>query len=218
MRLIMFGPPGAGKGTQSKMLTQRCEIPQISTGDILRGAVKKGTAVGLEAKSYMDRGALVPDEVVVRIIEERLQEPDCQKGYILDGFPRTVVQAEALSQALGRLGKEIDAVINIEIRDEELWRRLTGRRVCTQCGQEHNLFFKPPRREGVCDRCGAALFQREDDREEAIRNRLETYKKQTEPLIQYYRERGKLVTVNGEKEISQVFDEIGAALERMSRK
>ncbi|MBI1987449.1 MAG: adenylate kinase [Nitrospinae bacterium] len=217
MRLIMFGPPGAGKGTQSKMLTQRYEIPQVSTGDILRGAVKKGTAVGLEAKSYMDRGALVPDEVVVRIIEDRLQEADCQKGYILDGFPRTVVQAEALSRALGRLGKEIDAVINLEIRDEELWKRLTGRRVCSHCGQEHNLFFKPPQREGVCDCCGAALFHREDDQEEAIRNRLVAYKKQTEPLIQYYRERGKLMTVNGEKEISQVFDEIWAALERMSR-
>ncbi|MBI2877680.1 MAG: adenylate kinase [Candidatus Tectomicrobia bacterium] len=215
MHLIMFGPPGAGKGTQSKMLLQRCDIPQISTGDILRDAVRKGTAVGQEAKSYMDRGALVPDEVVVRIIEDRLQEPDCQKGYILDGFPRTVGQAEALSLALERLSKGIDAVVSIEIHDEELWKRLTGRRVCTQCGQEYNIFFKPAQQEGLCDLCGGSLFQRADDQEETIRTRLETYKRQTEPLIQYYRERGKLVAVNGEKEISQVFQEIWTALERI---
>lgn len=163
----------------------------------------------------MDRGALVPDEVVVRIIEDRLQEPDCQKGYILDGFPRTVGQAEALSLALERLSKGIDAVVSIEIHDEELWKRLTGRRVCTQCGQEYNIFFKPAQQEGLCDLCGGSLFQRADDQEETIRTRLETYKRQTEPLIQYYRERGKLVAVNGEKEISQVFQEIWTALERI---
>lgn len=208
MRLILFGPPGAGKGTQAKLLGQRYGIPQVSTGDILREAIKKGTSLGLEAKGYMDSGGLVPDRVVIGIIEERLQEEDCGKGFMLDGFPRTIAQAEALSLVLRGLKRDLGCVINIDIDHEELWKRLTGRRVCSKCGEEFNIFYKKPSQENICAKCGAILIQREDDKEATIEKRLKVYKEQTEPLIDYYRRENKLKTVAGQGDIATVFQKI----------
>jgi adenylate kinase len=213
MRLILFGPPGAGKGTQAKLLSKRYSIPQISTGDILRESVKKGTSLGIEAKSYMDSGVLVPDRVVIGIIEERLQESDCTQGYILDGFPRTVTQAQTLSQVLRKSEKDIDYVINIEIAPEELWKRLTGRRVCSKCGEEFNIYYKKPSQDATCDKCGSTLIQRDDDKEAVIEKRLKVYKEQTEPIIDYYRQTGKLRSIDGRGEISAVFEKIRQLLE-----
>ncbi|OGW14994.1 MAG: adenylate kinase [Nitrospinae bacterium RIFCSPLOWO2_12_FULL_45_22] len=213
MRLILFGPPGAGKGTQAKLLGQRYGIPQVSTGDILREAIKKGTPLGLEAKGYMDRGALVPDRVVIGIIEERLQDRDCAKGFILDGFPRTIAQAEALSLALKRLRRDLDCVININIDHEELWKRLTGRRVCCKCGEEFNIYYKKPSQDNICDKCGSGLIQRDDDQEATIENRLRVYKEQTEPLLGYYQKENKLKTAAGQGDIPSVSQKIYQILE-----
>lgn len=205
MRVILLGPPGAGKGTQAQRLTQTLGIPQVSTGDILRAAVAAGTPLGREAKATMDQGALVPDGVVIGIIRERLAAPDCARGYILDGFPRTAAQAEALGETLQALGTPLTAVLSITVEPEELVRRLSGRRTCGNCGAAYHLETAPPRRAGLCDRCGGALLQREDDREETIRKRLAVYREQTAPLVAYYRGRGLLREVDGRGDIDDVF-------------
>lgn len=208
MKLILLGPPGAGKGTQAKMLTERFDIPQISTGDILRAAVKEGTPMGVKAKSFMDAGALVPDEVVIGIVRERLQKEDCAAGFILDGFPRTVAQADALKDTLHSLGKDLDAVISLEVDTEALVERLTGRRTCRECGKGYHVKFDPPRVAGRCDACDGELFQRDDDREETIRKRLEVYHEQTSPLVAYYGNEGLLVPIDGMQEIGTVQEKI----------
>ena len=198
MNLILLGAPGAGKGTQAEILSKKLDIPTISTGNILRAAIKNGTPVGLKAKSYMDAGQLVPDEVIIGIIGERLEEEDCRKGCILDGVPRTIAQAEALEKA----DIKIDAVIAIEISEEEILRRMSGRRVCEACGSSYNLEALPPRVEGICDNCGGKLIQRKDDTPETVKARLEVYHKETEPLVEFYRQRGLLrkVGVAADKE------------------
>ncbi len=208
MNIIMLGPPGAGKGTQAKMLVEGLGIPQISTGDMLRAAVKDGTELGKKAKEYMDAGKLVPDEVVIGIVKERLAQPDCEKGFILDGFPRTIPQAEALDRVLEELGKRIDYVINVAVPNEELITRLTGRRTCRQCGAMYHVVFNPPREEGRCDKCGGELYQRDDDKEETIRQRLEVYEAQTAPLIEYYERKGVLYNVDGTGAIEEIFQSV----------
>jgi adenylate kinase len=208
LNLILLGPPGAGKGTQAQKMVDRYHIPQISTGDILRASVKETTSLGMRAKGFMDQGQLVPDEIVIGIIEERLKAKDCNPGFILDGFPRTIPQAEALHPILTKLGKKIDHVINIEVDPEELVRRLTGRRTCKNCGAMFHLLFQPPQKEGICDRCGGPLYQRADDKEETIRTRLKEYEKQTAPLIQYYQGKNTLRSVRGVGGPNQIFNQI----------
>lgn len=210
MNLILLGPPGAGKGTQAKMLMDKYAIPQISTGDILRAAVKAGTEMGKLARSYMDKGALVPDEVVIGIIKDRLAAPDCQQGFLLDGFPRTVPQAEALEKVLSDLGRKIDHVISIEVPDEELVKRLTGRRTCGRCGSGFHVAFDPPKKEGVCDKCGDKLIQRDDDNEATVKNRLKVYQDQTQPLIDFYGRKGRLRPIDGVGSIKEIFARIAA--------
>ncbi len=217
MNLILLGPPGAGKGTQALRIVERYRIPQISTGDILRAAVKEGTPLGKKVKTFMEQGQLVPDEVVIGIMEERLKAPDCQRGFILDGFPRTVGQAEALQTILTRIGKEIDHVINIDVDPEELVRRLTGRRTCKQCGAMFHVSFHPPEKEGVCDRCGGTLYQREDDQEKTIRTRLKEYQDRTFPLIQYYSREKRLRSIQGAGGEEQVFGQVLGYLGEMPR-
>ncbi|UCG39624.1 MAG: adenylate kinase [bacterium] len=212
MDFILLGPPGAGKGTQAKLMIDKWSIPQISTGDILRAAVREGTSLGVEAKGFMDRGELVPDRVVIGIIAERLKEKDARKGFILDGFPRTIPQAEALGTILQDLGRNIDHVISIEVDEEELVRRLTGRRMCKNCGESFHVVFNPPAREGVCDRCKGELYQRDDDKEETIRQRLAVYGQQTEPLIAYYSRTGNLRRIDGFSSIEDIFSRIVEAV------
>ncbi|MBU5615476.1 adenylate kinase [Geomonas azotofigens] len=213
MNLILLGPPGVGKGTQAKLLIDRFGIPQISTGDILRAAVKELTPMGIKAKGFMDSGALVPDEVVIGIVEERLAQPDCLKGFILDGFPRTVPQADALSQVLSGIGKKIDHVVSLSVNKDELLKRLTGRRACSKCGAGYHVDFAPAKVAGVCDACGGELFQREDDKEETILNRLAVYEAQTSPLISYYQTAGLLRSVNGLGSVEGIQAEIVAVLQ-----
>ncbi len=208
MNIIMLGPPGAGKGTQAKMMVERLSIPQISTGDMLRAAVKEGTELGKKAKEYMDSGKLVPDEVVIGIVKERLAQSDCDRGFILDGFPRTIPQAEALDKVLGELGKKIEYVINVAVPNEELLSRLTGRRTCKKCGAMYHVVFNPPKKEGVCDKCGGELYQRDDDKEDTIRQRLKVYEDQTAPLIKYYRKKGVLYDVDGTGSIPEILQDI----------
>ena len=208
MNLILLGPPGAGKGTQAQRIVDRYHIPQISTGEILRAAVKESTPLGMKGKGFMDQGQLVPDEIVIGIIEERLKAKDCDPGFILDGFPRTIPQAEALQPILTNIEKKIDHVINIEVDPEELLRRLTGRRTCKNCGAMFHLFFQPPKKEGICDRCGGTLYQRADDKEETIRTRLKEYEKQTAPLIQYYQGKKTLRSIQGIGGPDQIFGQI----------
>jgi len=210
MNLILLGGPGAGKGTQAKLLIEKYKIPQISTGDILRAAVKEGTAMGKKAKEYMDAGKLVPDEVVIGIIEDRLKQADAQKGFILDGFPRTVPQAEALDATLKKMGSKIDNVVSIEVDEEELVTRLTGRRTCKNqaCGQMYHIKFTPPKKEGVCDKCGNELYQRDDDNETTVRSRLQTYNQATKPLTDYYEKQGILKTIKGVGGINDIFNKI----------
>ena len=191
MKLILLGAPGAGKGTQAEILCKKLGIPTISTGNILRAAIKDGTPTGLKAKSYIDAGALVPDEVIIGIVDERLAQPDCAGGYILDGVPRTIAQAEALEKA----GITFDAVVSIEISEEEILSRMTGRRVCEACGSSYNVVAVPPRREGICDNCGGRLIQRKDDTPETVRERLKVYHTETEPLVDFYAQRGLLRSV-----------------------
>jgi len=204
MNLILLGPPGAGKGTQAKILAKKFDIPQISTGDILRCAVKEQSPMGIKAKGYMDAGSLVPDEVVVGIVKERLAKPDCAKGFILDGFPRTVIQADALQLTLGGMGKAIEHVISIVVDKEDLLARITGRRTCRSCGKGYHLSFDPPKTAGVCDECGGELFQRDDDSEATMRNRLDVYEKQTAPLISYYDRESLLRTIAGTGTIDEI--------------
>ena len=206
--LILLGPPGVGKGTQAKLLVERFGIPQISTGDILRAAVKELTPMGVKAKGYMDSGALVPDEVVIGIVEERLAQGDCAQGFILDGFPRTVAQADALKQVLAGLARSIDHVISLSVDKDELLRRLTGRRACPKCGAVYHIEFAPPKSAGRCDRCATELFQREDDKEETILHRLTVYEEQTAPLIDYYTSSGLLRSVNGLGTVESIQSEI----------
>jgi len=208
MNLILLGPPGAGKGTQAQMIVERYHIPQISTGDILRRAVKEGTPLGKKAKSFMEQGQLVSDEVVIGIIDERLKASDCNPGFILDGFPRTIAQAEALQPILTRMGKSIDHVISIEVDPEELVRRLTGRRTCKKCGAMFHILFSRPKVEGICDRCGGTLYQREDDKEETIRIRLNEYRKETAPLIEYYQVKNYLRSIQGVGGQEEIFKRI----------
>lgn len=213
MDLILLGPPGAGKGTQAKMMIDRWSIPQISTGDILRSAVRVGTPLGIEAKGFMDRGELVPDRVVIGIIAERLKNNDAASGFILDGFPRTIAQAEALQAILEDMGRKIDRVISLEVQEEKLVLRLTGRRMCKECGESFHVVFNPPKQEGSCDRCGGVLYQREDDREETIRQRLAVYREQTEPLIAYYEQQGNLRRIAGDDTKQEIFNRIVQAVE-----
>jgi adenylate kinase len=204
LNLILLGPPGAGKGTQAKLIAKLYGIPQISTGDILRAAIKDQTPMGIKAKCFMDSGALVSDEVVVGIVEERLTKEDCNKGFILDGFPRTVVQADALKRMLETLGKSIDHVVSIEVDKEELLGRITGRRTCKNCGKGFHIRFDPSRVAGICDECGAELFQRDDDSEETMRTRLDVYEKQTAPLIAYYTKDSLLRSIYGMGSIDEI--------------
>ncbi len=216
MNLILLGAPGAGKGTQAKMISEKYGIPQISTGDMLREAVAKGTELGKKAKEYMDRGELVPDEVVIGIVRERLQQPDCSKGFILDGFPRTIAQAEALDKMLDELGMKIDAVINIAVPEEEVVKRIVNRRTCRKCGAVYHLIYNPPKEDNKCDKCGGELYQRDDDKEETVRERYRVYKENTEPLIDYYRKKGVLYDVDGTKDINGVWEEIDAILQKIA--
>ncbi len=212
MRLVLLGAPGAGKGTQAKILVEKYGIPQISTGDLLRAAVAAGTALGKEAKSYMDKGELVPDSVVLGMVEERLKQDDCKKGYILDGFPRNTKQAEALDKMLSPLNMSLTAALNVDVPFDDLMKRLTGRRTCKACGQMYNVYFNAPKKEGVCDKCGGELFQRDDDKEETIKKRLEVYNAQTAPLIDYYDKKGILKSVAGTGSIDDIFKKVCGAL------
>ena len=212
MNVILLGPPGAGKGTQAKMLVEEYQIPQISTGDILRAAVKEGSPMGKEAKACMDKGDLVPDSVVIGIVEERIQQPDCAKGYVLDGFPRTVTQAEALDGMLQNLSSQIDHVVSIEVANEELVGRLTGRRTCRDCGVGFHVMFDPPEQEGVCDKCGGELYQRDDDNVETVSSRLEVYESQTLPLIDYYGAQEKIRPIDGVGDIKEIFARVTQVL------
>jgi len=208
VNLILFGPPGAGKGTQSQFLVERFNIPQISTGDILRAAVKDQTELGIKAKIIMDAGGLVPDEVVLAIINERLGLLDCLNGFILDGFPRTIQQAEGLSSILVGMQKDIDHVVSLEVQNEEIVQRLSGRRTCSVCGKGYHSLYAPPKTLGVCDVCQGELVQRDDDKEDAIINRLTTYEKQTSPLKEYYERLGLLRSVKGTGSVDQIKDSI----------
>ena len=208
MKLIMLGAPGAGKGTQAEILSAKLGIPTISTGNILRAAIKEGTPTGLKAKSYMDAGKLVPDEVIIGIVAQRLAQPDCEKGFILDGVPRTIGQAQALDQA----GVTFDHVLSIEITDAEIEERMEGRRVCQSCGAPYHIKAKPPKVEGVCDTCGGPLIQRDDDKPETVKNRLAVYHKETEPLKDFYAKRGNLVSVDNQPTIEATTKVVLAAL------
>lgn len=212
MKIILMGPPGAGKGTQAAILVERFQIPHISTGDMFRAAMKAGSPLGLKAKEYMEAGALVPDEVTIGIVEERFAQPDCANGFLLDGFPRTVAQADALGNLLEKLDLKLDGVLNIVVEEEKLLARLTGRRVCRQCGATYHTVFNPPLEEKVCDKCGGELYQRSDDTLETAKNRLNVYNQQTEPLIAYYRERGTYKEIQGDQEIDIVLQDILEAM------
>jgi len=212
MRLVLLGAPGAGKGTQAKKLIEKHGIPQISTGDILRKAVADGTPLGKEAKSYMDKGELVPDKVVIGLIEDRLKQPDCKKGFILDGFPRNTAQAETLDAMLKKLNMPLDSALSVDVPKDDLMKRLTGRRTCKGCQQMYNVYFSPPKKNGVCDKCGGELFHRDDDKEETIKRRLDVYDAQTAPLISYYKKSGILKSVIGVCGIDEIFKKVCSAL------
>ncbi|HJH32016.1 MAG TPA: adenylate kinase [Methanosarcinaceae archaeon] len=212
MNIVLFGPPGAGKGTQAIKLSGHYNIPHISTGDILRANVRDGTELGREAKVFMDVGKLVPDEVLIGIIKSRLLGPDCSPGFLLDGYPRTIPQADALTGILEEIGKPLDVVLNIDVPDEKLVTRLSGRRMC-QCGASFHVEFNSPKQDGICDACGGELYQRDDDKEEAIIQRLEVYSTQTQPLIDYYGKIGIMVTIDGIGDIDDIFADICKALE-----
>lgn len=215
MLLILLGPPGAGKGTQAGQLVEDYGLAYISTGAILRSAVKEGTALGQKARQYMDLGQLVPDELVVEIVKNRLQEPDCEKGALLDGFPRTVEQASFLEKVLPETGKKVNCVLLIEVEEDELIERLTGRRVCSECGTNYHVAHKPPKVRNVCDECGGDLYQRDDDSLETVKERLEVYKNQTEPLIDFYSNREVLARIDGNQDIDSVRDQIKAVVDKL---
>ena len=212
MKIIMLGAPGAGKGTQAKMLAAKYDIPHISTGDIFRANIKNGTELGAKAKEYMDKGLLVPEELVVDLIMDRFKADDCKNGYILDGFPRTIPQAEALDKALTAVGESIDYAINVEVPDENIVNRMSGRRACVGCGATYHIKYSPTKVEGKCDTCGAELIIRDDDKPETVLNRLNIYHEQTQPLIDYYSAKGVMKEVDGTVDMNDVFDAIVAIL------
>lgn len=208
MKIIMLGAPGAGKGTQAKMIAEKCGIPHISTGDIFRANIKNGTELGAKAKEYMDKGLLVPDELVCDLVVDRIQQADCEKGYILDGFPRTSPQAEALENALNAIEQKLDYAIDIDVPDENIINRMSGRRACVGCGATYHVLFNPTKVEGKCDVCGESLILRDDDKPETVKKRLDVYHTQTQPLIDFYTERKVLVEVDGTQSMDKVFDDI----------
>lgn len=212
MRIILLGAPGAGKGTQAVILSDKMNIPHISTGDIFRSNIKNGTPLGKLAKEYMDKGALVPDEVTIKIVKDRLQQDDCKNGFILDGFPRTIPQAEHLDIALDEMGASIDYALNIHVDDEVIIKRMSGRRVCSNCSMSYHIQNGPSKVEGICDACGNKLMQREDDKAETVLNRLKVYHDHTEPLISYYKEKGKLLEIQGKSSISETTTDLFKAL------
>lgn len=208
MKIIMLGAPGAGKGTQAERISDRYQIPHISTGDIFRANIKKGTELGMKAKAYMDQGLLVPDSLTVDLVMERISQKDCERGYILDGFPRTIPQAESLTEALGKRGETLDYALDIHVPDEAIIARMSGRRACPVCGSTYHVVYAKPEKEGICDKCGSALVLREDDKPETVKKRLKVYHDQTQPLIEYYDREKILCTVDGTKELEQVFQDI----------
>ena len=212
MKIVMLGCPGAGKGTQAKIIAERYSIPHISTGDIFRANIKEGTELGKKAKTYMDQGALVPDELVVDLVADRLTWEDAKEGFVLDGFPRTIPQAEALTKALKEMGTELDYAIDIEVPDQNIIERMGGRRACVSCGATYHLVNIPPKTEGKCDKCGSDLILRDDDKPETVKKRLDVYHEQTQPLIEYYQELGLLRDVDGTVRMNEVFDAIAAIL------
>ncbi|MBQ9122162.1 MAG: adenylate kinase [Lachnospiraceae bacterium] len=212
MKIIMLGAPGAGKGTQAKMIASEYQVPHISTGDIFRANIKNGTELGMEAKKYMDQGLLVPDELTVKILLDRVAQADCQNGYVLDGFPRTIPQAEVLDKALTELGDQIDYAINVDVPDENIINRMSGRRACVGCGATYHIKHIPPKTEGICDTCGQELILRDDDKPETVKNRLDVYHKQTQPLIDFYSGKGVLKAVDGTVDMQDVFAAIKAIL------
>ncbi|MDR0271315.1 adenylate kinase [Paenibacillus sp.] len=212
MNILFMGPPGAGKGTQAEVIVNEFGIPHISTGDAFRLAIKQGTPIGVKAKEYMDQGLLVPDDVTIGIVEERLQQSDCEKGFLLDGFPRTLSQAEALDGILSRLNTQLDHVVNLTVDRDKLMARLTGRRICKSCGSTYHVIFNPPKQEGVCDKCGSELYQRSDDNEESVGTRLDEYINKTTPLLAFYENKGLLRQIDGDQEIGTVSQEIVSVL------
>ncbi|MDD7113530.1 MAG: adenylate kinase [Lachnospiraceae bacterium] len=214
MKIIMLGAPGAGKGTQAKMLSERYGIPHISTGDIFRMNIKNNTELGQKAKGYMDAGQLVPDELVVDLVVDRIKAKDCMKGFILDGFPRTIPQAEALDYALNNQNEKIDYAINVDVPDENIIRRMSGRRACVGCGATYHLVYNPTKKEGVCDVCGEKLILRDDDKPETVQKRLNVYHEQTQPLIDYYNKKEVILTVDGTQDIDVVYSEITKVLDK----
>ena len=205
MKIIMLGAPGAGKGTQAKMISEKYGLPHVSTGDIFRANIKNGTALGMEAKQYMDKGLLVPDELTVKILLDRVAQDDCKNGYVLDGFPRTIPQAEVLDKALTDLNDKVDFAINVDVPDENIINRMSGRRACVSCGATYHIEYAAPKKEGICDKCGAELILRNDDKPETVKNRLNVYHEQTQPLIEYYGKKGILKEVDGTKAMNDVF-------------
>ena len=212
MRIIMLGAPGAGKGTQAKKIAAKYGIPHISTGDIFRANIKEGTELGKKAKTYMDQGLLVPDELVVDLVVDRLQQEDAQKGYVLDGFPRTIPQAESLDEALKKVNSKIDYAIDVDVPDENIINRMSGRRACVKCGATYHLMYAPTKVEGICDRCGSPVVLRDDDKPETVQKRLSVYHEQTQPLIDYYKAQNILKTVDGTQPMEKVFADIVAIL------
>lgn len=212
MRIIMLGAPGAGKGTQAKKIAAKYGIPHISTGDIFRANIKNGTELGKKAKTYMDQGLLVPDELTCDLVVDRIKQDDCKNGFILDGFPRTIPQAEVLDKALAELGESIDYAIDVDVPDENIVKRMSGRRACVSCGATYHVVHVPPKKEGICDRCGSELILRDDDKPETVKNRLDVYHKQTQPLIDFYTKKGVLKTVDGTVDMQDVFKAIVAIL------
>ena len=215
MNIILMGPPGAGKGTQAEFIKAAFPIPHISTGDMFREAVSNGTTMGVEAKKYMDAGKLVPDEVTIGVVEERLAKADCNQGFLLDGFPRTIPQAEALDRVLAKLGKKVEVALDISVPDEILLARMSGRVSCVDCKAVYNTKFNPSEKEGICGKCGGALVQRSDDKEETVKNRLKVYKEQTQPLIDYYAAQGNMKTVDGNRDTKVVFQDVKGVLENL---
>lgn len=212
MKIIMLGAPGAGKGTQAKMIAEKYGIPHVSTGDIFRANIKNGTQLGMEAKQYMDQGLLVPDELTVKILLDRVANEDCKNGYVLDGFPRTIPQAEVLDKALAELGDKIDYAIDVDVPDENIVKRMGGRRACISCGATYHIEHVPPKTEGICDTCGQELVLRDDDKPETVQNRLNVYHEQTQPLIEFYNAKGVLKTVDGTMDMKDVFEAIVSIL------
>jgi adenylate kinase len=213
MKIVMLGAPGAGKGTQANMIAEKYNIPHISTGDIFRANIKNGTELGKEAKSFMDKGQLVPDELTVKLLLDRVAKDDCRDGYVLDGFPRTIPQAEVLDSELGKNGEKIDFAINVDVPDENIIHRMSGRRACLKCGATYHVEYVPPKKEGICDVCGSELVLRDDDKPETVKNRLKVYHDQTQPLIDYYTKQGVLHTVDGTRDVKDVFAGITSVLD-----